>query len=423
MTRHISFILLLSITSTGIAQQQITLQQCHQAAIDNFTLSEQTQLLQEISNLTLKEISANQLPKISINAQVTNQSDVTGLPIDIPGQSIPEIPKTQYKATLDIQQSLYNGGLNKYQKNVEQASSLIEQKKIEISAYSIKERVNKLYFGILLLDENVALVSLLKKELDEKIKVVASGVRNGIADENQLNELKAESLKVEQKKIEIGSNRRALFIVLNLITAQSLSNDIKLVKPVINAPTSDLVNSRPELQLFTYQKNVLEANKSLSSVALKPKAFAFATGGIGRPGLNFLDDQMQGFYIVGLKVKWDLWDWNKSNYTKQQLSVRQNIIKFQQETFDINVNAAIAQKQVEINMLSQLITKDNELIALRTVIKEIASKQLNGGIITTTDYIAKLNAENIAILNNKIRLMEMELAKLDYLMILGKEVN
>jgi hypothetical protein len=89
----------------------------------------------------------------------------------------------------------------------------------------------------------------------------------------------------------------------------------------------------------------------------------------------------------------------------------------------MNINAALAQKQTEIDKLSLLINKDNELINLRTSIKEIASKQLNGGVITTTDYISKLNAENFAILNNKVRLMEMELAKLDYLMILGNEIN
>jgi outer membrane protein TolC len=181
-------------------------------------------------------------------------------------------------------------------------------------------------------------------------------------------------------------------------------------------------NSRPEQLLFTYQSSLLDRSNDLLDVTLKPKAFAFAQAGFGRPGLNFLDDQAQGFYMVGLKVKWNLWDWNKTNYSKQQLSIRQKIITTQKEAFDINVNAALVQKKNEMDKLEKLIIKDEELIALRTSIKETASHKLNGGIITVTDYLIKLNAESSSKLNNNVRVMELELAKIDYLMILGKEI-
>ena len=114
---------------------------------------------------------------------------------------------------------------------------------------------------------------------------------------------------------------------------------------------------------------------------------------------------------------------NKTNYSKQQVSIRQNIIATEKEFFDMNANAALAQKQNEMDKLNRLIDKDKELIALRTSIKETASSQLSGGIITTTDYLSKLNAESLSKLNHKVRVMELELAKIDYLMILGKEVT
>jgi len=424
MKRSILIILIgFFVTATVQSQQKLTLQQCHQSAIQYFPITKQRQLLQQLSDFTLKNISTNTLPKISVNTQLTYQSDVTGLPSEFAGPSIPEIPKGQYKATLDIQQNLYNGGLTKGQKKIEHATLQVEQQKIEISEYELKERVNKFYFGILLLDESKALTELLIKELQDKISSMSSGVRNGIVGEDQLNELKAEIIKVEQNEIELISNRKALLDVLGLLMNQSLAENTSLVSPSVELAQFGIDSSRPEQLLFTYQSTLLEANRDLLGVSLKPQAFAFAQTGVGQPGLNFLDDQAQGFYIVGVKVKWDLWDWNKTNYSKQQVSIRQNIIATEKEFFDMNANAALAQKQNEMDKLNRLIDKDKELIALRTSIKETASSQLSGGIITTTDYLSKLNAESLSKLNHKVRVMELELAKIDYLMILGKEVT
>ena len=405
------------------AQEQYSLAKCHQLARNNYPLIKQRKLLEQASDFNLNGIVKGNLPKIALNAQLTNQSDVTGLPIEIPGQSMPQIPKTQYKATIDVQQFIYDGGMIKNQTKVEKASLMADQQMLEVSLYEVKERVTKLYFGVLLINEQNKLFQLMADELKDKMTTMESGVRNGIVEESRLNELKAEYLKVEQGQIELRSNHKALLDVLGILIGDAIVESAALAQPKIDSIDFEQENSRPEHLYFDYQKAVIGSNQSLIGTSLKPRVYGFAQVGVGRPGLNFLDDDTQGFYIAGIKLQWNLWDWNKNNHAQQRLSIRQKIIDTQRETFDLNMIAAMKQKQNEINKLNALMEKDQQIIELRTSIKENAARQLDGGVITPTEYLTQLNAENKSKLDYQVRTMELEMAKVDCILIMGKDLS
>jgi len=57
---------------------------------------------------------------------------------------------------------------------------------------------------------------------------------------------------------------------------------------------------------------------------------------------------------------------------------------------------------------------------LRKKIKKNASFKLENGIITSTDYIIELNAENQSMLNQKLHEIQWLQAQYNYQLILGK---
>jgi len=76
--------------------------------------------------LNIDNIKTLLFPQITINGQVTYQSDVTGLTIPNNLFKIDPLSKDQYKATAEIQQTLYDGGLNKKNREISQLGTEID---------------------------------------------------------------------------------------------------------------------------------------------------------------------------------------------------------------------------------------------------------------------------------------------------------
>ena len=75
---------------------------CLDQTVANFPLIKQKDIYPVMSNLRIENLSKNYLPQMTANGFASYQSDVTSIPVNMPG--IPEIYKDNYKATLDINQ-------------------------------------------------------------------------------------------------------------------------------------------------------------------------------------------------------------------------------------------------------------------------------------------------------------------------------
>jgi outer membrane protein TolC len=216
------------------------------------------------------------------------------------------VNKDQYKLLADVNQLIYDGGIVKQQKNIQQLNEDAEQQKIEVELYKLKERINQLFLGVLFLDEQLKQVDLVKEDLNNGIKRVEAQVSNGVAFRSSLNVLKAELLKADQRVIELKSSRKGYIDVLSLFLNQDLPADIKLESPV--AQSSVLTNEiqRPELKLYSTQEKLLGGQYKLIDSRNKPKASLFFQGGYGKPGLNFLKNEFEFFYTTGVRLNWSL---------------------------------------------------------------------------------------------------------------------
>lgn len=410
-----SFLILLIITGQlAYAQHAIDLEQCQLLAEQNYALVKQKGELQKILELILKNSNTAYLPQVELNAQGSYQSDVTSIPISLPNVEIPTLSKDQYRATVDVRQLLYDGGIIQKQKLLSITGDKIEKQKIAISLYQLKNRVNQLYFNILLLDETIRLTDLLQGDLEARIRKVAAGIQNGAVLKSNGDILEAELLKTHQKLIEVQASRKALLQTLGILINQDLEENTTLQTPVVGNPLQDQIFNRPEIRLFALQKDYLQNQQGLLAVKNTPKLSAFFQGGYGRPGLNMLNNNFDFFYITGVKLNWPLWNWNTAKNERKILEGRQNIINSQQEDFLQNLRIALRNYRMDIEKLESLIVKDGQIIEIRNKIRERAAAQLENGLITSNDYLLELNAENQARLNLKAHQMQLLMVQASY---------
>jgi outer membrane protein TolC len=263
--------------------------------------------------------------------------------------------------------------------------------------YKLKERINQIYLGVLFFDEQLKQVELVKLDIRNGIKKVEAQVANGVAFRSNLNLLEAELLKAEQRTVELKASRSGLVKALSIFLNQSLPADILLATPVVADPVTDESSiTRPELQMYSSQVKLIDRQVRLIDAKNLPKASLFVQAGYGRPGLNFLKNEFEPYYISGVRLNWSLGGWYTQKKEKAQVEINRKMVDAQRETFLLNTKSSLVQQKADIDKLQQLISMDNDIIQLRVKVKEAAKAQLDNGVITANDYLREVNAEDLA---------------------------
>lgn len=412
--------LLLIINLSSSAQEPLSLQKAYELAQQNYPMIKQLGLVKQTTNLSIENLNKGFLPQFSLNGQASYQSDVTKVDVPIPGITIPSLSKDQYKATVDMNQLIYDGGAIKQQKNIQQLNDSVEEEKVEVELYKIKERINQLFLGILFIDDQLKQVDLTKEDLNIGIKRVEAQVNNGVSLRSNLQVLQAQLLQMEQRAIELKATRKGLVDVLAIFINQQLPENIQLERPLISPVIANDVQ-RPELKLYSLQNNLLSGQTRLIDAKNLPKASFFAQGGYGRPGLNQLKDEFQFYYITGVRLNWSFGGLYTQKREKKLIDVNKKIVDIQKETFLLNTNTALKQQQSEIDKFQQLVKTDQQIIDLRIKVKEAAKAQLENGVITANDYLREVNAEDQARQNLILHQTQLLQAQINYQTIEGKQ--
>ncbi len=399
-----------------VGQAQITIEECYRKAQENYPLIKQYDLIEKTKEYNLANASRGYLPQVMLSAKATYQSDVTKMPFDLAqlgmqGIKIPTLSKDQYGVTLEINQTIWDGGEISSQRAIARTGSAVEEKKVEVNIYSINDRVNRIYFGILLTDARIEQNRLLKKELQRNYDRVYSCMLGGIANASDLDAVRVDQLKAEQNEAALLCTKQAYVEMLSQLIGEEIDATAEFVKPSIMRPSTDAIN-RPELELYDMQVKNFEAENRRVSSALYPRFGLFITGGYGRPGLDMLKNEFSPYYLAGVRMSWNI----GSFYTEKNRRrvIRNNIqsVEAQRETFLFNTRLDIAMKDKSIEKYVEQLKYDDEIIRLKTSIREASEKKMENGTLSGTDLMRDVNAEQMAI-QDKI-LHEMELLSAIY---------
>jgi outer membrane protein TolC len=376
-------------------KESLSLSEALQLAQNHYPMLGQKDLVQLTEKLSLQNINTAFLPQPIINGQATYQSEVTGLSIPVPGFSVPSPGKDQYRVVAGVEQLVYDGGMVKTQKEIQQLNSAVEKNKVDVELYGLKTRINQLYFNVLLQEELLKQNELVSKNIQAGIDKVEPQVLNGIMLRSNLLVLQAERLQVKQKAIEITAARKGLLEMLSIYLGQPLTEDLHLQKPP-GTIVADTVLLRPELQLFQSQADLVGGQKHLIRSRNLPRANAFFQGGYGRPGLNLLSNEFKPFYIAGFRINWPLGGLYTAGREKNLAAITQQTIDLQKQTFLLNTRTQLQQQQADIDKYKALLATDKEIIELRRQVTESAKAQLENAVITSNDFLIQVNAEDSA---------------------------
>jgi outer membrane protein TolC len=372
---------------------QLSIEECYAKAQANYPLIKQYGLIEKSRDYNLSNAGKGYLPQITFSAKASYQSEVTEIPafISLP-PGVKGMSKDQYGAALDINQVVWDGGTVKSRMETVRTSSEMETKSLEVDIYAINDRVNQLFFGILLFDAQLEQNRLFSEELGRNYDKVLSCVQNGIANQADVDAVKVEQLKAIQAKSQLTYQKSAYLDMLSALTGETIT---ALVKPD-ELSFADVSIQRPELQFFNAKINHLEAQNSELNASLKPKLGVFLTGGYGNPGLNMLKSGFSAYYIVGARLAWNFGNFYSNQNNKQLIQNNINTVLTQQETFLFNVNLDISKRQRELEKYRDQMKYDDEIIALRTSVKQASEAKMANGTLSGNDLMRDVHAEELA---------------------------
>ena len=410
-------VILLTVLSSWMyaSAEEYTLDGIQQLARVNYPAIRQFELIDRIADFSLADASSAWAPQISLSGQATYQSDVVSFPesmtdvFSMLGVDISGLHKDQYKLALNIEQTLWDGGYTKSRKEAVLAEKEVSSKSLEVELYALTDKVNQLYFGILVLDEQLRLNDLAAGILEDNRKIIRSYIDNGLAGPSDLAKVEAELIANSQQRTRICCSRKAYIQVLSVMTGRELSEEDTFVRPEPVLYSGGPQSNRPELQLYEAMAASIEAGRTALKSTLMPRFSLFAQGLYGYPGLMF-EDMMEyrwrpNFY-VGVRFQWNISAFYTKRNTERRLDASVRQVELQRETFLYGNRLEQVRLNADIEQMREILADDDRLINIRTSIREASESQLQNGTLLISDLLKDINDEHRARIDKSIHELE-----------------
>ncbi len=398
----IIFILFLSLSFS--ARAQLSIEKCYDMARSNYPLLKQYDMINITEEYTMKNAYMMYLPQISITGKATYQTKALEFPFEIPGIDLPVFSKDQYQIALELSQVIWDGGSIYAQRKNIKAKSEITKEEYEVDMYQLRDRVNNLYFGILLLGEQINQTNLLLENLHTNNQKIVNCIELGVANQSDLDVIEVEEISTRQKKAQMETLRKAYLRMLTIMIGEEVNDSTEFIKPVPEAVKnpeliSKLIlseNKRPELRLFDARKKEIDTQWDYWTAGGLPSISLFIKGAYGRPGLNFMSNNFDLFAYGGVQLVWNISKLYSLNYGKKIISSSKQQVDMGKDAFLFNTNLQTEGQLAEIQKYFSIMADDDNVIRLREKIRKAAENEVVNGTMSASDLIMEINKEEIA---------------------------
>lgn len=409
----------------GLHAQVLTLDECQRLAAENYPAVSKYELIEQTTELSVKKLNMGYVPQLKFLAQVTYQSDVPTLPEFLTGMpeydayiqsrigtgkgSISQaqydrgdygfVDPLQYRLALQLDQVIWDGGTIEAQKRVARAQGEVQKAAADVDMYALRDRVNNLFFGVLLLNEKIELLSDVEALLEANARKLDTLYAGGLVTTADKATLQAELYSVQQQRMQLEYSARTCKKLLSMFVGRDVDEYDSLQKPDILdvLPTE---NRRPELQQMEAQLRLFDAQEKLVKTSVIPNFSLFATGYFSNFGYDIFKNMfargLRPDAQVGVALKWNISNFYTLNKTKKQIQIGRQMVNTGRETFLFNMNQLTAQNSENIALYREMMEKDEQIIALRTEIRQAAEIKLDNGIIDLNNLLAEIQKEDKA---------------------------
>lgn len=393
------------------AAVEVTLEECLDMARANYPQIRQLGLIDATEKYDLSIASSSWIPQFSVSGKATWQSDVVEMPFEIPGFEL-DMPHDQYSLNANVTQHIWDGGTSSSQREAVKTGADVQRKQTEVSLYSVRSRVQNVYLGILLLDEQIEQNRLLMESLKRNADEVQAMIDNGMAYRSDMDLVNVNILDCSQQTDALCADRSAYVKMLGLLTGRDMTG-VRLTVP----SGGDLVDTRtvlrPEIELYAARLRQNEAQMKQLNARISPQFDLTLQGGIGRPGLNMLENEFVPMFVAGIKMQWNIASLYTRKNDKRKIESQKHDIELERETFLFNTELDATQQQTEVDKARKMLEKDDRIIELRSSIRLAGEEQYRNGTIKMTDLMDMIDDEHNARLARSVHHIQLLMAIYD----------
>ena len=397
-------LLLTSLLASLAVCAQPSVERCKEMAREHYPLIRRYGLIEQSRDYTLSNAARAWLPQVTLSGQATLQSDVVSWPeefesmLAMQGLDMPGIRRDQYKVQIDVQQTLWDGGKSRTDRAIAEGEAAQERMSTEVELYAVDSRVEDIYFGILLMQEQQRQIGEMMQRLQTNLDQVNALVENGMAMQADADAVEVQLLTQRQSLGQVEARLQSFRRILGLFIGEELG-EAPLPMPVAEEPVG-YDSERPELQLMDAQMALLQAREQMVDVSLAPRVALFAQGYYGYPGRNMFENMVSHRWtlngIVGVRMNWNICSLYTSKTSRRQLQNARDNVMLQREVFAFNSRLQAEQESAEVRRIREAIADDDRIVALRSRVREAAEVRLQEGMIDTHDLLGKISDETSA---------------------------
>lgn len=380
----------------AVRAQTIRMEDCVEAAISQNPVTRNLELIKTSLDQQRQILQLNYLPSLKMNASGNYQSDVLGfdLGVSIPGLSLPEMPHFQFKHTVEASQLIYDGGFLRKQQEVNELEGHIQETEIRKRQFEIKVLAENLFLSIVMLKEQMPILELHLKAIETNRIYLEKLLAEGVLLPADLDQLDAKAVETKLQINQTESDLGQLCEKMNRLTGLDIQSDWDFI--LTDKSSDNWQINRQEISLINQQQNLVHLNQKLLERQNYPRIAAFGQAGYGRPGLNFLSDQWDTFFLAGINFSWNLWDWKKTSKQKALMGLQSGQLENEKQAFLMQLDLSLIEQRNAVKKLNQSILGQIEVIELYGRIVENSNRQLAGGTLTMNSYLQNLNSLKIA---------------------------
>lgn len=407
MRKHI-FIIAILFPGILLAQSSVTLEECTALARANYPLIKQHDLLTKSAEYNISNANKAHLPQLSVT--LIGGYIINGLPTaTLPGVPTEEPSKVQAIGLVQLSQTIWDGGATKSVKNITEASTAAEKAYVDVQLFNIRDRVTQLYFGILLVDEQLKVLDVSEKNLKLNHDRLRLSNENGLGYRVEVDEVEAELLKVDQRRIEFRFTRTAYLEMLSHFIGKPLSQEVVLQRPEVSDGVLTGVNNRPEMIWYSNRTRVAETQAAMDKVSLMPKIGILGAGVFISPGMRLATSKITDLAILGVSASWSTSGLYRNSNNKQLSQLQLQRINTERQTFEFNQSLELKQYGAEVAKQRAILQNDDKIVELKTRIHNSQQLKFDNGLCSAAELISSINNEQDARSNQ--RLHEIQLLK------------
>jgi len=415
---RILLLLLVVIGNNNGSFAQLTIDSCQAKARANYPLIRQYDLISKSTEYTISNANKAFLPQVSLNG--IGAFVISGFPsLTMTGQEPAENDKIQFIGIGQLNQTIWDGGMTRAQKEIAKAGAEADKAATDVAFYNIRERVNQLYFGILVIEEQLKQLEIQNDNLNRNLNKAKLAKENGLAYQSDEDEVKAEILNIEQRKIEFTYTRKGYLEMLSYMINQQLTENAKLELPVTVESYATLANNRAELKMYASQQKLTEARSLMDKSYNMPKVGLMGVGILIEPGMNFGSTKINSLALAGLSVTWNTSGIYRTSTNKKLDKIQLDKISNQRESFLFTSNLQLKQASTDIEKQKAVISRDEEIVSLKSNIKNSYQLRYENGMCSMNDLINSISKESEARSNQSLHKVQLLLSMYNYKTISG----